>query len=210
MKKTLVLIPCAGYGKRMKMKPNKSKELLIDPSTKKPLIEWHLNICKKYKLDPLIITRAEKKDLIKYCKKKKVKCLVIKPKGEWTNTLLASKKEWRANNLILLPDSKFSPEKSLQICEENLREYDFKSVFGIHKVKDMQNWGCIEGRMLCEKPTTVSEDNNAFAWGLFGFKKEYGELLLNQMAKKEWFYLKRFGTTWLSEFKDLTRSGKVE
>ena len=53
------LIPCAGFGTRMRMAPHQAKELIPD-ETGAPTIEWSLNICKENNIDPIIITRPEK------------------------------------------------------------------------------------------------------------------------------------------------------
>ena len=46
------LIPCAGFGTRMRMAPHQAKELIPD-ETGAPTIEWSLNICKENNIDPI-------------------------------------------------------------------------------------------------------------------------------------------------------------
>src|SRR6266850_3092271 len=104
------IIPCAGFGTRVGMKSNQSKELLPD-SNNKPLIQYSLDICRLYQIDPLVILREEKKDLQEYLKKEKVNYITIKPEGEWYDTVLKSQGHWDENNVLMLPDTKFDIDR---------------------------------------------------------------------------------------------------
>src|SRR5258708_34994029 len=163
------ILPCAGFGTRMGMDPSKSKELLIDPSTNKPLIEYHLDICKKYELEPLIITRLEKTDLIEYCENNNIKYKLIIPEGEWMNTVLKSASNWGKYNILLLPDTKFEPINIIQNIKNDLLNGS-KFSLGLHKVSDPENWCVVKNYSLIEKQAVIAD----YAFGIIGFTETSG------------------------------------
>ena len=92
------LIPCAGYGTRMRMQPHEAKELLPDEDGK-PTIEWSLNICKRFNIEPVIITRKEKVEFIKYLEDNNIEHVI--GGGESTGeSLLSAKEHWGEYNDI--------------------------------------------------------------------------------------------------------------
>lgn len=201
-----MILPAAGFGTRAKMKKNQSKELLINPSTKKPLIQYHLDIAQQYMLDPLVITRKEKKDLISFCKKNKIDYQVITPEGEWSNTVLMSQNYWHEYNILALPDTVYEPHFAVWNIKKGL-ELGSQSVIAFHHVDDVSKWGSISNYKLYEKRDL---EDGGYAWGLIGFKKDYGRKLFEAMAKKgEPFTLKDTSFTYLEWFEDLTRKGKL-
>src|SRR4051812_48128743 len=113
-----VLIPAAGFGKRMGLP--EAKEMLIGPEGT-PLIEWSLSFCNKNGLKPLVISRPEKNSLNDYLRRIGVDTLLIEPSGEWPDTLLKSEELWAEKNLVLLPDTRFSP---LEMALESLGSLD--------------------------------------------------------------------------------------
>ena len=89
------IIPCAGFGTRMAMQPNQSKEMLTDPVTGKYLIDYSLDLCYKYKIKPVVISRLEKEDLNSYLRSKNVTHISLKEAGkEWAQTVLKSQGLW--------------------------------------------------------------------------------------------------------------------
>ncbi len=207
--KTLCIIPCAGLGTRMSMTLNKSKELLIDPCTHEPIIKWSLDLCKKHHIEPLVITRKEKTDLIAYLSEQGVKCLIIEPDGsEWPSTVLASEHLWQENNILILPDTRFSPENALKQIEDSLL-LQKPVTFALHSVDNVSKWGCVEEFYYCEKP---NKNTHGWAWGLIGFKKDFGPLLLNNMLEQQIFHdhIEETNFLFLDKFVDLTRTGKIE
>lgn len=222
--KSLIIIPAAGFGTRMGMKPNQSKELLPDPVNNEPIIEWHLE--KLGKRDVHIITRAEKQDLIDYIFEKglSTSIQIIEPKGEWASTVLESQKVWNEDNILVLPDTRWTlnegtlPEDIYPMIEKELETHDL--VFAVHKVDDCRLWGKIQLDPFTKKPlATVEKEDIAFkleglAWGLIGFKSKVGaELFQAYTEKGKWF---RFPKNWkvkiieLESFKDITRTGKIK
>ena len=203
---TRALLPCAGLGSRMNMDYNKSKEMLLDAQGK-PLIQHHLDLCTKYELSPLVITRAEKVDLIDHCLSQKVNVLLIQPKGEWMDTLLASTKMWENDNILLLPDTRFSPDSIIGDVKNSLALGNL-SVLALHQVDDVSKWGSVKNYTIVEKKSSIDK---GWAWGIMGFKKSEGIRLLEGMRKKGVpISLKDSGFVYLDSFKDVTRTGILE
>lgn len=209
--KCKAIIPSCGLGSRMNLKSNESKEMLSDKDGK-PLIAYTLDLCKQFGIEPVVITRKEKQDLILYCKNKAELIILDEIPAEWPSTVLASKGSWSDKNILLLPDTRFEPVEAL---EQAIRALDYEEfVFGAHKVDDVSKWGMIEYNKLrkdllvCEKPNTPGP---GLAWGFIGFKNNAKSLnLFDTYSKKEFLYLKNFDIIYLDSFKDITRTGKIE
>lgn len=203
------ICPCAGYGTRMNMAPNQSKELLIDPKTGYRLIDNTLMCANVTGASVHVITRKEKTDLIEYLStKKNVTVQIIEPKGEWPETALASKDYWDEHNILILPDTTWSPLLvTLEHIEESLK-LGCKSVFALHKVDDVTKWGAVFNYSVVEKPKF---GNDGYAWGLIGFSDTKGYGLFSTMRDKNIAYpLGSSSFLFLDRFKDLTRTGKIE
>lgn len=222
--KTLVIIPCAGYGTRMGMQSNQSKEMLPDPNNNnKPIIDWHLDQ-ESYlmgTLENLVIYRKEKQDLIQHLKTayQNISYQELPDiEGEWPSTVLASKFAWYDKNILVLPDTRYEYQDDLLLTiEKELETHDL--VFACHKVDDVRNWGKILLDPFTKKPLSTHEKADikfkleGLAWGLIGFKKHVGEQLFQAYLNKTSF---TFPKNWkvkvveLESFKDITRTGKVE
>jgi len=151
----------------MNMRHNESKELLPGPDGK-PLIEFSLQAAYQAEAAPLVIARADKRDLLKYCDDRGVETLTIEPQGgEWPHTIIASSFLWRDYNVLMLPDTRFEPVRAVDFMFKELnRGYSY--VFGIHEVSDSGNWGIVGNDYVIEKPSKDRHGNNA--WGLIGFR----------------------------------------
>lgn len=200
------IIPAAGYGSRMGMKPGQSKEMLKDPhhtnSNSKPIIAWALELCNIFKMEPLVITRKEKQDLRQYLFNENVKFMDIEVEGEWYDSVLKSVDHWEEKNMLILPDTRFSSLKCIQNMQNSL-ELGNKSIWALHKVKDPENWGIIKDYMMFEKPKNLQGEQ--WAWGLMGFQKFEGEAIFSSM-KRSHYYLEEAGFTFLDKFEDITRN----
>jgi dTDP-glucose pyrophosphorylase len=199
------IIPCCGYGTRMNMPVNKSKELLINPDTNKPLIEWHLDQCKEYNIKPLCIVRQEKLDLMLYLLNKDIDFIVYtpKPNEEWMHTIYNNKQYYNEmKNILLLPDTIYEPKEALKEIKDLLDIYDF--VFGTHEVKDPEKWGLVNLNSLLEKPKNPSHNR---AWGILGFNdvEIFKQLGYNKEIDLS---LRLIQFVDLDLFKDLTRNEK--
>lgn len=206
---TKMILPCAGFGSRMNMKINESKEMLLD-SNKVPLIEYSLCIAKMFGIQPLIITRKEKTDLIDYCKDKAELVILDEPGEEWPATVLASYPNWGKKNILVLPDTRFDPVSIVNEVNKSLDSYDI--VFATHQVTDPQNWGIVQGNRACEKPVKFGNNTDpSTAWGIIGYHNDAGIDLFKDFSRKEqWFYVGNNQKISLNYFKDITRSGYIE
>jgi len=201
-----LILPCAGFGVRMGMEPNKSKELLDYHG--KPLIENSLLFSKLYSdITPVVITRKEKTDLIDYCNNKNICTEIIEVEGEWADTVLKSKRYWEEDNLLILPDTVFDPFLTSITEIRSGLDLGNNAVFALHIVGDPWNWGTILNYTLREKSPSI---HPCYAWGIIGFKKDYGEQLFSNCKKGKELKLENCGFTYLNSFKDLTRTGKIE
>jgi hypothetical protein len=209
MNKPLCIIPSAGLGNRMSMKLNESKEMLPDPNGGR-IIDYPINLCHRFNLDPLFIIRKEKHDLVTYTKQyEQVK--LSKPTKEWPHTVLRSQHKWREKNLLLLPDTRFKPVDSIQTALEMLDVYDV--IFGVHKVSDLTRWGYVlkvgNDCMVGEKYQDVIGEG--WAWGFIAFRNS--EIASNMFKvfrdRNVLTLVKNSDIIKLDSFVDLTRTGKV-
>lgn len=207
MSKIKAIIPCAGYGTRMNMANYEAKELLIDPCIGKPIINWTLDLCTKYNLEPVIISRAEKKEFNKYVESKGANLKIIEPQGEWSDTILEARPEWGDENVLLLPDFRFKFTDTLHELLSKLRSGN-QSVYGIHEVRNVSKWGHITEDYLEEKPVFPGP---GMAWGVIGFTAAYGGQIFNACREKTKLYhlQGRTGFVRLDKGMDITRTGKV-
>jgi dTDP-glucose pyrophosphorylase len=212
------IIPCAGLGTRMNMPPNQSKELLPDPKDGRPLIEWTLD----HSVNPLLIIRKEKMDLINYCNENGVQYIVVGETREWPETILAAKQFWGEKNLLLLPDTRFDWESPYLHKGDKrhslpwnvihrLNQFNSQIVFGTHHVEDVSKWG----EVALDNPSYTQEKPKhggpGVAWGFIGFNKSVGtELFANYLYKTKYNLINNYSIIELSYYKDLTRNGKVE
>lgn len=198
------IIPAAGFGTRMGMKPGQSKEMLPSPENKyNPIISYALTLCKMFNMEPLVVTRKEKVDLRQYLFNEQVKFIDIEVEGEWNETILKSREHWHKENLLLLPDTRFS---SLRVIENIQRGLSLgnNAVMALHRVPDPSNWGIVTNNYtLMEKPEISTGPQ--LAWGLIGFRNTYGQKLFSNVKYLE---LENVGFTYLDYFKDITRGSK--
>jgi dTDP-glucose pyrophosphorylase len=199
------IIPCAGFGTRMGMKPNESKELLIDPVTKRPMIEWCLDLCEEHSLEPIIILRKEKQDLIDYCLDKNIDFMEIIPEGEWMNSVLKSEGNWRDVNLLILPDTRFHDTNIIGKMHSDLINGANASI-ALHKVFDPEKWCCLETYTLYEKDKSL--EGTHWAFGLIAFTQSYGQRLFKDLSKPTYHHLQNASFQYLESFEDITRNGK--
>ena len=201
-----VIIPCAGRGTRMHMRHNESKEMMeVDGE---PLIEFALKLSYVANADPLVITRSDKRDLLRYCDDRGVETLTIEPAGEWPATILASEFLWRPYNVLILPDTRFEPKMVVEWLFSKMEKDNAPVVFATHEVEDPNNWGIVGEEFgesfVVEKPTEPCVNT---AWGLIGFKRDITGLdmfrrMCSRGSKK---YFNKTETIKLRKFADVTR-----
>lgn len=205
------IIPAAGYGTRMYMETNQSKEMLIDPVTGKYLIDYSLDLCYKYYIEPVVISRIEKEDLNSYLRSKNVEHIVLKsPGNEWADTVLKSQGLWGDKNILLLPDTRFEPEYVVRDMLDEIGWSDSGVVAAVHKIdpKESDKWGTVTGTGIHEK----NSNHQMVAWGLLGWRKQaLGLSLFSEMYPGgSWFAWNGISKLQLTSFKDITRTGKLE
>jgi hypothetical protein len=192
----------------------------------KPLIQLSLQLAAESHARPHVMTRVEKKSLIQYLHKADVSTQIVTPTREWPETLLQSREFWGEYNVVCLPDSEFAP---LAVVDEMyaLLESSADIVFATFQPSaggDFSSWGVLgassQGYVHCEKPTHIPAGVDVQAWGLFGFRRQFGVPLLQQMLDStfdhQWRPLLEAGETGavgtarvsvlsLQRFNDLTR-----
>lgn len=196
------LIPASGFGTRIGMSPNQSKELLLDPKDNRPLIEWCLDVA----INPLIIVRKEKQDLIDYCSKNNIEYIIVDNTKEWPDTVLRSECFWDDRNILMLPDVRYNNKEDVikQITDS------YKSLtFGVHEVDDVSKWGHVCLGHTQEKPNV---NTSGYAWGVISFDREIGqELFTSYLNKTVYKYdINDVKYVKLENFKDITRNKTLE
>jgi dTDP-glucose pyrophosphorylase len=205
MNKYKAIIPCAGFGTRMRMLPHEAKELIPDENGN-PTIEWSLNLCNKYNIEPIIVTRPEKKEFNNYLDDKNITYVYDEGKSVGTS-LLKTKEHWGDNNIVLLPDTRFDYSENTFIDIFKCMEIGNKCMFALFEVEDYSNWGIICDNTFYEKPKrTFTKEDKALAWGVIGFTKSYGETLLNSYnLTSEPLRLSNPGYLFIKNFRDVSR-----
>lgn len=205
MSKYKAIIPCAGFGTRMRMQPHEAKELIPDENGN-PTIEWSLNICNQYNIEPIIVTRPEKEEFNTYLKNKGITYVFDEGKSVGVS-LLQSKPHWGEYNIILLPDTRFEYDDKFFVNIFKSMKAGNDSMFALFNVIDHHNWGIICNNTFYEKPKrSFTEEDNAFAWGVIGFRKEYGEILLNSYnLTSNPLVLSNPGYIFIENFRDISR-----
>jgi dTDP-glucose pyrophosphorylase len=179
MKCPLVILPCAGYGRRVGSPP--AKELLCLREGR-PLIEEPLTRARELNWPTVIVTRPQKETLIQYCEDhfpKTQVCLIDLPEtSEWPDSVLASEAYWQEWNLLVLPDTAYAPRDIWAQMMSTVKA-DTVLVVAEHQVQDPQTWGRVEiesgGVWLAEKVSAVAAPGSA--WGVLAFHRSVGRAL---------------------------------
>lgn len=203
------VIPCCGFGTRVGMRSDQSKELLINPETGKPLIQWHIDLCEQYKIRPIFLVRPEKQDLVTYLTNLGLENNIVLyspiPGEEWMSTIYNNKEHYGPKNILLLPDTVFQYEACMADFLQNLAWLEV--VILTHEVPENERhlWGIYspQQQILFEK--NKNADSNK-AWGVIGFDlsmvgmfsdlEKYKEFNLQKLVKHD---------IPIKGFKDLTR-----
>jgi dTDP-glucose pyrophosphorylase len=196
------IIPCAGKGTRVNMLLHQAKEYLPDPESPQgyPIIDYSLELCEKYDLDPLIISRKEKTGLNEYLSE--YETLIIEPEGEWPETILKSEHLWDKHNILILPDTRFEPTDVIQHMKNDLENGALFSI-ALHSVTDSSKWCVVKDYELIEKPIF---NEKSWAMGLIGWDKTGGGQLFKTLATRGApCHLIDTSFQYLDSFKDITR-----
>ena len=210
------LIPSAGFGKRLGSPL--AKEMLVDPKTRRPLIDWSIELALQNGLKPIVITREEKWTLIRHIQDqwahKGAEIFLIEASKEWPDSILKCHKVWGEINLLLLPDTRFEPTAIIRHlvsdCRQNAASFAY-----FETVDSLSNWGVLDWQnpgvlKICEKPSVVKIQEKICPWGVIAFQKSFGKILFENLLESngshEWFKFEFSYTLHpLDFFKDLTR-----
>lgn len=218
--KPLVIIPAAGFGRRVGS-PNSKEILRLDQG--RPLIETAFSESEARKWPLHLLTRSEKTELIDYSLKRGLSNLQIQYVSvtkEWPATVLLSEPVWHEWNLLFLPDLLFRPLTVLdQMIEAVGQRPELRVVAAGTMTSKPQLWGCLktvhaqassdgkQGFSICEKP---QESLSEWAWGLMMFHQSTGrdlfESLLQSGTDHQWKHHGHHCQTFeLAEMSDPTR-----
>ncbi len=207
-----LIIPAAGYGRRVGSPP--AKEVLFREGTTEPMIDAPIRWGQERGMSVLVITRKDKQVLVDHLTQnhKSVNLFLIENSDDWQSTILQAQREWAPKNIIVLPDTLFSPLTVLDQMPTLLDEFDV--VTARHRVEEASQWGHVwsskeSSFLVAEKPANWV-DPGPSAWGLLGFRDTIGESLLesqwqSQKCKRAYEVQGRLGVVDLATFRDLTR-----
>lgn len=207
-----VIIPCAGYGTRVGSPL--AKELMPSKIDGNPLIYFILQEAIKRKWDIHVITRKEKTTLIDYLSNfPKTYVQIVEPTKEWPESILESKKYWNDKNLLVLPDTYFTPLGILDDMESQICCYE--AVYGIIEKNNYETWGVVDAASknlkLIEKPNATLIKNSHRAWGMIAFQNDVGEEIFRAHLESTFDHQEKILPVkskylHLEVFEDLTRS----
>jgi len=208
MHKRVVVIPAAGFGTRLNMPLDRSKELLLDAQGTR-LIDWHISLARAVGAEPVVVTRPEKTDLIQHLLREDIVPLEITPEGEWPNTVLAAEHLWGENTILALPDTRYEPATTMEGMFRSLEARN-TLVAATHTVEEPEKWGIVE---WCAREITVTEKPQGLpsgqhqAWGLLGWRGATGHELFATLCTRNQTFRQAgaFHLYSLSSFVDLTR-----
>ena len=172
-----MIIPAAGFGRRVGSP--QSKEMLLGPDGR-PLISYALELAHTLGIQAHVISRTEKTSLKRY-----IYSLVdqgwdifiqeVEPTKDWAESLLKSEPYWGFKNVLVLPDTRWSPENGLNLLIQDLQANDL--VYATFEVGQDRAFGfvqCEKGKTsIVEKPVEVVQDFSA--WGIVGLSKQVGK-----------------------------------
>lgn len=226
MEGLVAIIPAAGKGTRVGT-PADGKELMLDPMTGRPLIDFAILAAMDAGADKIIVAIEDgTKPLLRSHIMNTFPEVIVqstKPEGEWPSTVLQTAEHWDLrDNILILPDTRFNAEELTNLVGVHSRttaditfglqpgpvmEPDKFGIVGLHEYSS-------EPEFTVEKPSYgyVAWPNIA-AWGLLAFDKEHGEQLFQTyIYRDKELSLKDMNVNrvTLSWFKDITRNGYVE
>lgn len=204
-----IILPCAGFGTRVGLAPDESKELLQLENEHGVLIDYAMKYATIFNAEAVVISRPEKKDLNSYLQYRyNVTPVLYKPTGEWAQTVFDSYEHWGDSNILLLPDTRWAdPIATLEHTFFCLEKMQTPTVFGVHEVADSQNWCVKHGNYFLEKPVALTDKTN-LAFGTIGFDRYIGAKLFSDLAKHKSYKVSTYSQyIKLNNFIDVGRGG---
>ncbi len=222
-----VLIPAAGYGRRMGSPA--AKELLYSTDLQMTFIDHAIRLAHSWQATPIVVTRADKTELIEYLRANcadQIRLHLIEGSVEWADTCVQSISLLAEHSVLLLPDTQFSPADIGLSLFAALTDAEISAA--CFSPASLSTWGAIatskDGLLICEKPKSppVCTDHpgaplvydgyeNAKAWGLLGFRKGRAHELFSKISRshEEHSTWQKLECTYkelpLNHFVDLTR-----
>lgn len=211
--KIKIIIPAAGFGTRVGSP--EAKEVMISSKTGDVLIDFILKAARIRDWEVHVITRIEKKSLINHLQQfSNIFIQLVEPTKEWPHTILQSEKYWNDKNILVLPDTFFSPVEILDDIAESLCCYQI--VTAVFEKRDYSTWGVVNtGKKtyeVIEKPKLTFPDNHLYrAWGILGFQKDIGVELFSAHLESTFHHqpiniATRAKHLPIDHFEDLTRT----
>ncbi len=222
----LILIPAAGYGTRVRTvqdcaTPSASpdcKEMLSRPDYNH-MIDFALDIAARLHVAAHVITRKDKVSLAAHLERRQreqpLTFQFVEPTREWPESILVSEPHWRMRNLVVLPDSDFTPEAIAGEMIEALASAQTVWALFEASAEQCRSYGVVDTKLNrhAEKPL---DSNGAQPWGVFGFRREVGRNLCANLLEStltpprndahKWFNLPKSSLYFaLAHYKDLTR-----
>lgn len=212
------IIPAAGKGTRVGS-PVDGKEMMLDPVTGKPLINWALDLALANGLKPCVIVSSNKTLLNSHIifNYPDADLLIHDPSEteEWPDTVLVSEPLWMDLNVLILPDTRFNKDIVQKLVDIDQKTTVF--AFATHKVSHPTKFGIIRNLstnmvQIAEKPRTKYAGNTA--WGLIAWTSNlHAKGLFDAFRTRgKWLSLRHESIQQfkLEFFKDITRSGEIE
>lgn len=174
--KIKIIIPAAGFGTRVGSP--EAKEVMVSSKTGEALIDFILKEASVRQWEVHVITRKEKTSLIEHLKNfPNVFIQFVEPTKEWPHTILQSEKFWNEKNILVLPDTYFSPVHILDDMAETLCCYQI--VTATIERENYSTWGVVNTKLktyeVIEKPQhSFPREHSYRAWGILGFQKDIG------------------------------------
>lgn len=206
-----VIIPCAGFGTRVGSPI--AKELLPSKINNNPLIYFIINEAVKRNWNIHIITRKEKTPLIEYVNQfPNLVVQIVEPTKEWPQSILESREYWDEHNLLVLPDTYFSPINVLDDLASLLCCYE--SLYAVIEKDNYSSWGVVDTSSkdlkLIEKPTSEMIRETHRAWGIIGFHRDAGVEIFKAHLDSTFDHQEKYLSIKakylpLNQFEDLTR-----
>lgn len=218
------IIPAAGKGTRMGS-PVDGKEMLIDPVTGRPMIDFAIMAAEDLDCTRIVVAieQGTKPNLVSHIQLTfpHVHIMMTKPEGEWPSTVLQTEQFWDVeDNILILPDTRFNVDEAKLLFERHLiKDANLSFALLPGKVMEPEKYGVVVlhdvsgvPMYTMEKPDDVQEPNIA-AWGVIAFESIAGhDLFTAYRVRGTPMRLSNLKVeyTYLSWFKDITRNGYVE
>lgn len=162
-----------------------SKEMLAACGETAPMIQFALDLFAGDRFQIVVPTRSAKKNLIAFLQTfyPKVIIQLIEDSQEWPDTVLQTQPHWAAENILVLPDTRWKPESVVFDLLDVLKTKSFAySTFDAEKKMD---WGVVAQNPLsiCDKPPQVllQPPENFKSWGHLAFRKTVGRQIFSSI-----------------------------